>query len=147
VYLLDTDALSLTNEATGPLSEAVGAWRAWVREHNDELYLSVVTLMEVRFGIEKCRARGATKKAASLQRWLVATETIHRARVLPVSAEIAHKAGELLWRAVGSGAAPSAEDALIAATAAVRGFLVLSRNGKHMRALGANWVDPLDCLP
>src|ERR1700683_1724052 len=119
MYVLDTDVLSLTNAATGYDAMAVAAWRTWVKNNEHSLFLSVVTLMEVRFGIEKCRAQGATKKAATLSRWLAWAETLHLSAIIPVSVEIAHKAGELLWRAVAAGAAPSSEDALVAATAAV----------------------------
>lgn len=147
MYVLDTDVLSLTNAATGYDTDAVAAWRSWVQDNSDALYLSVVTLMEVRFGIEKCRARGATTKAEALRKWLASAETVHRNRIVPASAEIAHEAGALLWGAVASGASPSTEDALVAATAAIKGFTVLSRNGRHMRALKAVWLDPLETVP
>ena len=103
--------------------------------------------MEVRFGIEKTLAKGATKKAARLRLWLAAAETVHRGHILPVTIEIAHRAGELLYRAVAVGMAPSAEDAIIAATASVNGFTVLSRNVRDMKALYANWSNPLEVIP
>jgi predicted nucleic acid-binding protein len=108
---------------------------------------SVVTIMEVRFGIEKCRAKGATKKAERLQKWLTASETTHRGHIIPVTIEIAHKAGELLYAAVAAGTTPSAEDAIVAATAYVKGFQVLSKNAKHMKALQVSWLDPLESIP
>jgi PIN domain nuclease of toxin-antitoxin system len=77
-------------------STAADAWRLWVERNENGLYLSAVTIFEVRFGIEKCLAKGATKQAERLQRWLTAAETTHRARIIPVTIEIAHKAGELL---------------------------------------------------
>lgn len=46
-----------------------------------------------------------------------------------------------------AGIMPSAEDAIIAATADVKGFTVLSRNAKDMAALKANWSNPLDVAP
>ena len=147
MYVLDTDVLSLTNAATGFGAREVEAWRTWVVANPHGLFLSVVTLMEVRFGIEKCLARGASKKADGLRKWLVAAETLHRNRIIPISIDIAHKAGELLHRAVASGAQPSSEDAFIAATADVAGFTLLSRNAKDMRALGVNWMNPLEALP
>jgi predicted nucleic acid-binding protein len=143
VFVLDTDALSLTNTTTGHETEAVIAWRHWVVTNQHALYLSVVTLMEVRFGIEKCHSKGATKKAAALGKWLAAAEARYRGCVLPVTAEIAHRAGTLLWSAIASGIAPSSEDALVAATADIRDFAVISRNGKHMTALNVRCFDPL----
>jgi predicted nucleic acid-binding protein len=119
------------------------AWRRWVRRNEHALYFSVATIMEVRFGIEKFSAKGATKKAARLRLWLAAAETVHRGHILPVTIEIAHRAGELLYRAVAVGMAPSAEDAIIAATASVNG----SRNVRDMKALYANWSNPLKVIP
>jgi hypothetical protein len=89
----------------------------------------------------------ATKKAARLRLWLAAAETVHRGHILRVTIEIAHRAGELLYRAVAVGMAPSAEDAIIAATASVNGFTVLSRNVRDMKALYANWSNPLEVIP
>lgn len=147
MYVLDTDVFSMTNPASGLKTAEVEAWRQWVRRNESGLFFSVVTIMEVRFGIEKSIAKGATKKAERLQRWLTAAETTHRGRIIPVTIEIAHKAGELLYGAVASGAMPSSEDAMVAATAYVRRFRVLSRNGKHMKALQATWFDPIEMPP
>lgn len=147
MYVIDTDALSLTNAATGYFAPDVDAWRIWARANTDDLYLSVMTIMEVRYGIEKLRAKGATKKAGDLTRWLASAETIYRGRTISVSIEIAHRAGELLHSAVASGMAPSSEDAIIAATADVRGFAVLSRNAKDMQALKVAWINPLTTIP
>jgi len=147
MYVVDTDVLSMTNPTSGFSSSEVDAWRQWVTDNEHGLYISVATIMEVRFGIEKCRAKGATDKAGRLQKWLASAETLHRSRIIPVSIEIAHKAGELLYRAVADGMAPSSEDAIVAASAEVKGFMVLSRNARDMKALKANWMNPLDMIP
>jgi len=144
MYVLDTDVLSLTNTASGFNDAEVEAWRKWVGDHQQCLYLSVITLMEVRYGVEKVRAKGATNNAEQLAKWLASAETAHRGRLLPVTIEIARKAGEPSYRAVAAGMAPSSEDAIIAATADVKGSTVLSRNAKDMAALGANWRNSLD---
>jgi toxin FitB len=147
MYVLDTDVLSMTSPISGFSSAKVDAWRLWVRRNEQGLYFSVATILEVRFGIEKCSAKGATKKAERLRRWLTAAETTHRGRIIPATIEIAHKAGELLHRAIAAGMMPSSEDAIVAATADVKGFQVLSRNADHMNALQANWFDPLESIP
>jgi predicted nucleic acid-binding protein len=147
MYVLDTDVFSVTSPTSGFSSAAVDAWRLWVERNENGLYLSVVTILEVRFGIEKCLVKGATKQAERLQRWLTAAETTHRSRIIPVTIEIAHKAGELLYGAVAAGVTPSSEDAIVAATACVKGFQVLSRNAKHMNVLQVGWFDPLESIP
>ena len=147
MYILDTDVLSIANPASGLSEPQAQAWRDWIRQNESVLYFSTVTIMEVRFGIERARTKGASQKADRLGRWLVAAETAHRDRILPITSEIAHRAGALLARAVANGAAPGSEDALKAASAEVLGFMVLSRNARHMRALTESWLNPLDALP
>ena len=147
MYVLDTDVFSVTSPTSGFTSTAADAWRLWVERNENGLYLSAVTIFEVRFGIEKCLAKGATKQAERLQRWLTAAETTHRGRIIPVTIEIAHKAGELLYGAVAAGISPSSEDAIVAATAYVKGFQVLSKNTKHMYALQVSWLDPIEAIP
>jgi len=136
---------------TSPQSRLAGAavedWRRFVRENVELLHFSVVTLMEVRFGIERLRLRGANRQAADLTKWLLIAETIHSERLVPVSAEVAHKAGAMLARAVSLGFAPSAEDAFIAASAAHHGMRLVSRNSRHMTALGIDCIDPFENLP
>jgi predicted nucleic acid-binding protein len=147
MYVLDTDVLSIAHPASGFSAPQGQAWRDWVRRNEAGLYFSTVTIMEVRFGIERARARGASQKAAQLARWLVALETAHRDRIIPITSEIAHKAGAMLARAVAAGAAPGSEDAFIAASAQVLDFTVLSRNARQMRALTDRWLNPLEVLP
>lgn len=147
MYLLDTDVFSITSPVNGLSAREAEDWRGWVRDNETALYFSVVTILEVRFGLEKASAKGATRKANQLRRWLSAAETIHRSRIVPVTIEIAHTAGEMLHRAIARGMAPSTEDSIVAATAAVMRFKVLSRNARDMEALGADWHDPLGLLP
>jgi len=144
IYVLDTDVLSLTSPLSNLEGSAVETWRTWVREHAADLRLSAVTLMELRFGLAKLQARGASAKAKRLRRWLTLVRTVYRPHVLPITDAVAVEAGAMLWRAVAAGTRPSAEDALIAATARTAGFTLLSRNLKHMEALGVACRDPLD---
>jgi len=147
MYLLDTDVFSITSPSSGFRTPEAEAWREWVERNQSALYFSVATIMEVRFGMEKLKANGASAKAERLRKWLAAAETLHRNRFISVTVEIAHKAGVLLYRAVANGTMPGAEDALIAATADVRQLTVLSRNAKDMMALNAEWLNPLEAVP
>ncbi len=147
MYVLDTDVFSITSPTSRFAGTKADAWRLWVRHNQDALYFSAVTIMEVRFGIQKALAKGATNKAAQLGRWIAAAETVHRGHIIPVTIEIADRAGKLLYEAVAAGTMPSSEDAIVAATAVVNGFRVLSKNGKHMAALKADWFDPVETIP
>jgi hypothetical protein len=53
-YLLDTNALSILAPPSTPGSAATSdgaVFRAWVREHDEELFLSVITLAEIQAGV------------------------------------------------------------------------------------------------
>ena len=143
MYLLDTDVLSFTSPASRLAGGEVEAWRSWVQDNQQQLFISAITIMEVRFGVERLRAKGASSKSLALDKWLLIAETIYRDRVVWISPEVAHKAGELLARAEQAGSRPGSEDALIAASAAVSGFVLVTRNEKHMRAFGVEFVNPL----
>ena len=147
MYLLDTDALSFTSPKSRLAGDGAEAWRSWVRRNRERLFISVVTIMEIRFGVEKLRAKGASRKGAALAKWLLIGETIYRDRIVWVSPEIAHRAGEMLARAERAGVMPGSEDAIIAASAEVSGFRLVTGNERHMRALGVAWLNPLGALP
>jgi len=147
MYLLDTDVLSLTSPVSALSTEGVEAWRDWVRINNDMLYFSAITIMEMRFGLQKLIAKGATARSDRLKKWLFVTETLYQHRIVPISIEIAHQAGVFLHEAVRRGIQPGAEDALIAATARVMDLQLVSRNRKHMDALGIECLDPIQSLP
>lgn len=143
MYLLDTDVLSFTSPASRLSGEEVETWRSWVRSNQEQLFISAVTIMEIRFGVERLRTKGAASKCAALGKWLLITETIYRDRIVWVSPEIANQAGALLALAEHTGVKPGAEDALIAASAAVSGYMLVTRNERHMRAFGVEHLNPL----
>jgi predicted nucleic acid-binding protein len=146
-YLLDTDVLSITSPASRLAGDAVDDWRRWVRNNTDRINLSAITLMELRFGVENLRAKRHLRKADALSKWLLISETLYRDRIVWISPEIADRAGQMLSIAAARGHKPGAEDALIAASAHVGGMMLISRNLRHMRALGADCLDPLGALP
>jgi predicted nucleic acid-binding protein len=73
-YLLDTDVVSqATKEKPNP-----GVIRWLDEQDEDDLFLSVATLLEVRVGIH---SRSTGKKREELERWLVhdlPRETLHK---------------------------------------------------------------------
>ncbi|MCA1974229.1 MAG: VapC toxin family PIN domain ribonuclease, partial [Caenispirillum sp.] len=66
-FLVDTNILSRT--APSRVAENVGL-SDWLVRNGDRLYLSAVTVMEVQYGVERLRHRGAARKAALLRAWL-----------------------------------------------------------------------------
>ncbi|PWB80274.1 MAG: VapC toxin family PIN domain ribonuclease [Methylocystaceae bacterium] len=143
MYLLDTNIVS----ADAPAKRRVGpeAFTAWAHERSESLYLSTVTIAEIEAGIARAVRIGATTKAERLRRWLAALEHFYAERILPFGLDEARRAGAILDRARAHD--PGFEDIAIAATAAVRGFTVLTANERHFAPLGVQYVNPLKQLP
>ena len=144
MYLLDTNVLSATAPTKARPDEAV---REWIRQNAQVLYLSVVTLLELSYGLAWLRHRGATARAARLQLWLTAVCSHYADRLLPVDSGVASRAGELIAGARAAGAQASSEDAIIAATAELRGFVVLTANARHFAPMGVAHLNPFHQLP
>jgi predicted nucleic acid-binding protein len=139
-YLLDTNALSiLAPPQAGPDGSA---FRAWVRAHDEGLYLSVVTLAEIQAGVSRLERKGAAKRATDLTHWLGAILELYQSRTLPLSLSAALEAGRMLDRAMAAGADPGFEDAAIAATAAVHGVTVVTASERHFKHFGVAFVSP-----
>jgi len=109
------------------------------------LYVSAVTLAEIRFGIEV--VTDATKRA-ELNDWLAhKVRPRFEQRVLPVTEEIMFKWRLLVEDGRKAGYTFSQPDLIIAATALHHGLTVVTRNVsdyERVRAPVFNpWVDPL----
>jgi predicted nucleic acid-binding protein len=119
-YLLDT---CLVSEVWKPRpNRGVLAWLDTSLE--DELHLSVLSLGEIRKGIEQLPAG---KKRDGLVRDHAALRSRFSTRILPVTDVIAERWGELS-AAAGAGRAVHVIDGLVAATALVHGLTVVTRN-------------------
>jgi toxin FitB len=143
-YVVDTDVLSTTS-LTSP--RAISGLAAWLERNSEHLHLSVISLMEISYGIAWLRHRRARRKAALVQAWLDDLTTFHQSRIIGVVDDIALRAGQLLAKARAGGVEVSAEDALIAATADVRAMTVLTANARHFALMGVPYLDPRAGLP
>lgn len=144
MYVVDTSVLSHGSPLqTRPRVDV----RTWLADNGDHLYLSVVTVTEITFGIEWLRHKGSTRKAAVLQSWLSDVLVFHAGRVIPINRDIATRAGTLLATARAAGTEIGIEDALVAATADRHGMTVLTDNLRHFRPTGVAAHNPFDSLP
>jgi|SRR5579872_6144112 len=135
-YLLDTNAVS---EWFKPRPDpGVVRWLDEVDE--DRTYLSVITLGELRKGVDRL-ADG--RRRDRLDRWL-AGELPERfgGRLLSADAVVADEWGRLLASAESAGSAVDHAGALIAATARVHGLQVVTRNVRHFAATGVGVISP-----
>ena len=131
-YLIDTNVISEFSKRRPHAS--VAAFLAGLSA--ESVWLSVLTLGEIRRGVERERPRDPMA-ADSIQQWLWRTEARFVDRILPVTAEIAHRWGEM-----SSDRTRPVTDTLIAATASVHGLTVVTRNERDYRDLGVRVVNP-----
>jgi len=135
-FLLDTNVVS---EWTKPRPDTgVVTWLAEADE--DRVFISVVTLAELRHGIERLPAGGRRDR---LDVWL--TEQVparFEARVLPVDAETANSWGRVMARGQAAGRPVGSMDAFIAATAERHDLALVTRNVSDFDALGIRLINP-----
>lgn len=132
-YLIDTHVLSeLRRKSPDP---AVARWFA--DRPAGTLYLSVLTLGELRKGVE--RLADPVRRLALLD-WLeTGLPAFFAGRVLAVDAAVADRWGHLQARA---GRPLPAIDSLLAATALHHGLILVTRNVRDVSDLGAQVLNP-----
>ena len=135
-FLLDTNAIS---EWVKPQPDP-GVVRWFDQVDEDRSYLSVITLGELRKGINRL-ADG--RRRDRLEHWLI-TELPDRFsnRILAVDSIVADQWGQLLARTETAGTPVHATDALIAATALTHQLQVVTRNVTHFQPTGVNILCP-----
>jgi predicted nucleic acid-binding protein len=136
MYLLDTNVLSeLRKRRSGRIDAAVEAWAASVDQA--DLYLSVITVMEVEVGIALVERRDA-QQANVLRLWL--REKVMPAfagRILGIDATIALRSARLHVSGTKSERA-----AWIAATGLVHDMAIVTRNAVDFDGTGVTLLDP-----
>jgi predicted nucleic acid-binding protein len=135
-FLLDTCAIS---EGTKSNPEAGAA--AWLKAVNpSDVYLSVVTLGELRKGIELLRDR---VRAARLEAWLTSAVPVQFAhRILAFDVDVADRWGRLIAALQRKGVNLSPIDSLIAATALHHNLSLVTRNEKDFKKAGVSITNP-----
>lgn len=142
MYLLDTNIVSLFDVRRQPNALPL---IDWMRRHDRELFLSVVTLLEIETGLLKLAREGRSKRAAEIEALRVDIETSFGSRILSIDAEVALFTARLAEHA--RPAVVEIRDLLIAATAQVHRMTVLTRNLRHFAPTGVAHLDPLTTLP
>lgn len=132
-YLLDTNVVSELRKG----SRCNPGVRAWFSElSGDELFLSVLTIGEIRKGIELTGRRDPAA-AEALNGWLAGLLAGYGDRILPVDLEIAEE-----WGRLNVPDPRPVIDGLLAATAKVHDLTLATRNVKDVERSGAAWVNP-----
>lgn len=134
-YLLDTNILSeLTKPKPNP---RVLAWFA--ATPSDALHISVITLGELRSGVERMPD---SKRRERIRLWLEQTLADWLGdRALPVSAAVADRWGRLTAQVKRP---LPAIDSLLAATALTHNLRIVTHNTRDFALPGVDVVDPWD---
>jgi predicted nucleic acid-binding protein len=132
-FLLDTNVVS---ELTRP--QPARAVVEFLRDTPD-IFISVIVFHELEFGIQ-----GAPDMArrAKLQSYSFALRRQFEGRIADVDIPVAETAGRLRAFEKSSGRILAAFDALIAGTAMVNGWTLVTRNIKDFRNLSIALLDP-----
>ncbi len=131
-YLLDTCIISELRKPN--CHPGVAAWMAGIQ--SNEAFLSVLTLGEIRRGIELQR-RKSPAAAGGLERWLLGLESHYGDRILPITPAIADAWGRLSLQQP-----LPVTDGLIAATAIEHRLVVVTRNTTDFTRSGVNTINP-----
>jgi predicted nucleic acid-binding protein len=132
-YLLDTNVISelRKGERANP---KVAAWFSGLSD--DEIYLSVLTIGEIRRGIESVRRRDPDS-ARALDSWLARLSEAHGERILPIERAITEE-----WGRMSVPDPLPVVDGLLAATAKVLGLTLATRNVADVESTGVDLLDP-----
>ena len=134
MYLLDTNVISELRKG-GRANHGVTAFFATLAA--EDIYLSVVTIGEIRRGLENVRARGDREQVGRLEAWLDKVVTDFSDRILEFDLDCAQVWGKLM--------SPHPQhpiDKQIAAIALIYDLTVVTRNTDDFVSSGVRSLDP-----
>jgi toxin FitB len=138
MYLVDTDVISEIRKGEKANSGVRAFFKGASRDGLD-LYLSLVTIGELRQGVERIRHRGDKEQAQLLEGWLEQVSRAHADAILPIDEETAHVWGRL--RVLNP---ENPLDKLIAATALIHDLTVVTRNTEDFAPTGVRLKNPFE---
>jgi len=136
VYLIDTNVVSEARKGS-KADRGVRRFFENVVAAQESIYLSAITVGELRRGVELIRHRGDARQAALLETWLSLVLDQYAENVLEFDVESAQVWGRLR--------VPNHEHALdkqIAAIALVNGLTLVTRNVSDFAGTGVRVLDP-----
>jgi toxin FitB len=135
-FLLDTNVVS---EWVKPAPDP-GLVKWLTATDEDGIYLSVVSLAELRYGIERL---DAGRRRARLEDWMQ-HELRERfsGRIIAVDERVADAWGRVVARCLATGRPISVMDAFIAATAETADLMLITRNDSDFASAGIRVHNP-----
>jgi len=136
MYLVDTNIISEARKKT-KANRGVRDFFKRALSDSTPLFMSVITVGELRRGVELIRYRGDTRQANLIEKWLMTILDEYDDFILPIDDEIAQ-----LWGHLRTPNPENALDKLIAATALIHDLTVVSRNLKDFQRTGVRVINP-----
>jgi len=136
MYLVDTNVISEMRKKS-KANKGVREFFKQVIEDDTQMFISVVTVGELRRGVELIRYRGDVRQANQLENWLTALLTEHQDQILDINQDIAQ-----LWGRLRVPHPENALDKQIAATALIYELTVVTRNHKDFVNTGVRVLNP-----
>ena len=136
MYLIDTNVISEVRKH-GKANRGVRAFFERVGAEEQPVFISVVTIGELRRGVELIRHRGDTRQADLLEKWLNAVLTEYEDSILHIGSDIAQ-----LWGRLRAPSPENSLDKLIAATALLYDLTVVTRDHKDFARTGVKLLNP-----
>ncbi|MBR8350261.1 type II toxin-antitoxin system VapC family toxin [Burkholderia cenocepacia] len=137
-FLIDTNVISEIRKGKRT-NRGVRAFFRQAEADASPLYLSVVTVAELRRGVDLIRHRGDHSQASALEAWLTMILSGYAPNILPVDVETGQMWGHLRVPD------PTHElDKLIAATALINDLTVVTRNVDDFARTGVRLLNPFE---
>lgn len=134
MYLIDTNVIS---EKRKGRKADMGVQKFWRSVDEDELFLSVQTVGELRRGVEIIKHRGDVAQGKKLELWFTLIMDDFSERILSFDEECAQ-----LWGRLMSPNNQHPIDKQIAAIALIHGLTIVTRNTDDFRGTGVELRNP-----
>jgi predicted nucleic acid-binding protein len=138
MYLIDTDVLSELRKKDRA-DAGVMAFLAAIEGKQEPVYLSAVTVGELRRGVELIRHRGDAPQARQLESWLLQILGNYEDNILAFDQDCAQ-----LWGRLRVPHPENALDKQIAATALIHDLTLATRNGRRFQNTGVRLINPFE---
>lgn len=136
MYLIDTNVISEIRKRSHA-NPGVQAFFRRVVQESTSIFISVVTVGELRRGVELIRYRGDRRQAERLERWLDVLLMDYQDFILDIDTDIAQ-----LWGRLRVPHPENALDKQIAATALIYDLTVVTRNQADFTPTGVRLLNP-----